>query len=713
MPTQTSVGTIQGNVSGGHAPIVTSHIFLLEATAAGASPSGYGAVARSLLSASSTATSTTYPVAQDQVTGSVTNGLYYVTSDGSGAFNITGDYSCDIGDPVYLYASAGSPGSSFVLQITAISVTSSRTTYTYTFTASNLLYTGQGVLFSPTSLGGEWATLNGSTQTVLGTPSATSFQISTTIAPGTGTDTQTGSVTTVGSINPAIVNLAMLGVCPSSGNFSSGASAIRYVYMNEVSTVAMAQAMAGFATDSLHIGSSATNLIGLQNAALNAANLYDIQGGAPNTAGHIANLTTVSGNGTVPQAELDTLANILAACVDSANTAQTASSACNTLFTDATSNGTTSGVKPIDTASAAINIALNPGTSNVVSLWSLPSGTIPFSPVLSAQPGDFTVALTYNNIASPGSLALDAKGNAFVLNRSSAGYVTELSPAGAVLATSATGGSGFNSIALDAGGNIFASALNSNALYAYTATLGTVTGSPFTTPTLNAPTSVAVDRSNSVYVAQGNSTAGTVQTFSNTATSTPTVASSTTISNTCLTGISQIALDASGYVWASTSSQSAVCRVSATTDAAAFNFTGTKLSGIGNAAIDSSGNGWVPGTGGTLLFEISSSGISSSFGINHLSGTASPWSAIDGGNNVWVANAGGSNDLFEFNNAGTAITGSSGYQSGKLSNPSAVAIDSSGDVWIPNQTGNSVTEIIGVAVPAVTPLSTLSPGVRP
>ena len=67
-------------------------------------------------------------------------------------------------------------------------------------------------------------------------------------------------------------------------------------------------------------------------AAINAANLYNIQGVPLGTTsageGHIAHQATVAGNGTVPQEELDTVADILAACVDSANTATAASAAC-------------------------------------------------------------------------------------------------------------------------------------------------------------------------------------------------------------------------------------------------------------------------------------------------------------------------------------------------------------------------------------------------
>ena len=706
IPSQGSVGSLQGSVFGGHAPIVGAHVFLLEATW-----TGYSAKAKSLLSSTSTSG---YAATQDLTTGSVTNGLYYVTSDSNGAFNVTGDYSCDAGFPVYLYASGGAPNASTVINIAGISETFSSGTYTYTFTASNQLYAGQSIQFLSSSLAGKWATLNGTTQTVLATPTGASFQINTIIAPSTGANTQSGSITAVSAVNPAIVNMAMLGLCPGVGNFTSS---ISYVYMNEVATAAMAYAMSGFATDSIHMGASIPNKVGLQNAALNAANLYNIQGVTLELPGNsaageglIANQATVSGNGTVPQAELDTLGNILASCVDSTNTASSSSATCTMLFANATSSGTTSGVKPIDTASAAINIAHNPGTPNVVALFALASGVVPFAPQLTATPNDFTVAITYNNITAPGSIAIDAIGDAYVPTNSSSGYVTELSPAGAVLATSATGGSGFDSIAVAPNGNVYVAASGSNALYEYTSSLGAVTSSPITSPPMAAPTAVAVDSSNNVYVTDGGNSASTIQKFNSSGTW------SASISNQCLTRVSQIAIDASDTLWASIYTSNAICRVSNPSGNQWFASQGQPNAPT-NVAIDSSGNGWVAAGAQTNLFMYSPFGNQTPYGvINNVAqgGLSSPtFVAIDGGNNVWLTNNGNSYALSEFAHSGTAITTSTGYQSGNLNTPSWIAIDASGDVWVPNQGANSVTELIGVATPTVTPLSALEPGVRP
>jgi len=703
VPTQGSVGTLQGSVFGGHAPIVGSHVFLLEATW-----TGYAAKAKSLLG------STANGVTQDQTAGSVTNGLYYVTSDSNGAFNVTGDYSCDAGFPVYLYAAGGAPDASTVINVTSISETVSASMYTYTFTAGNQLYSGQSVQFSSSSLAGQWATLNSTAQTVLANPSGTSFQISTTVAPGTGANTQTGSITAVGASNPAIANMALLGICPGVGNFTK---LISYVYMNEVSTVAMAYGIAGFATDSVHIGTSSSNEIGLQNAALNVANLYNVQGGALELPGNsaageglIANQATVAGNGTVPQAELNTLGNILAACVDSANTPISASATCTTLFANATSTGTISGVKPIDTATAAINMAHNPGSPNVIALFVLASGVVPFAPQLSSAPNDFTVAITYNNITSPGSIAIDASGNAFVPTNSSSGYVTKLSPAGAVLATSANGGSGFDSIAVAPNGNVLVAANGSNAVYAYTGSLVPVSSSPWTSAQMTAPTAVAVDSSGYVYVTDGGNSASIIQKFNSSGTL------NASISNGCLQRVSQISIDPSDTLWASINSSNDICRVSNPSGNQMFS-SGSQPSAPTNVAIDSSGNGWAAAGAQTNLFLYSPTGNQNSYGVinNALQGGLSSPTvvAIDGGNNVWLTNNGNSYALSEFAHSGAAITTSTGYQSGNLNAPSWIAIDASGDVWVPNKNANSVTELIGVATPTVTPLSALQPGVRP
>jgi hypothetical protein len=71
--------------------------------------------------------------------------------------------------------------------------------------------------------------------------------------------------------------------------------------------------------DEFHVGSTSTTqgLLGIADAAADAANLYNIAGQNGNINNPVANST--ANTFTVPQAEIDTLGNVLAACVDSGN----------------------------------------------------------------------------------------------------------------------------------------------------------------------------------------------------------------------------------------------------------------------------------------------------------------------------------------------------------------------------------------------------------
>ena len=85
--------------------------------------------------------------------------------------------------------------------------------------------------------------------------------------------------------------------------------------MNEVSTIATAYAIAGYATDATHVSSSGSTLAatGIANAFASVTNLETLNTGVALATTPVAN----GGNGTVPQSEINTLANILASCVNS------------------------------------------------------------------------------------------------------------------------------------------------------------------------------------------------------------------------------------------------------------------------------------------------------------------------------------------------------------------------------------------------------------
>jgi len=525
--------------------------------------------------------------------------------------------------------------------------------------------------------------------------------------------------------NSAAGLLAALGSCPASGNFLAQTP---FIYVNEVSTIAAAYAFAGYATDATHVSSSgsALALTGIKNAFANATNLAGISTGA-------ALATTPAGNGTVPQSEINTLANILASCVNSTGSSSTQ---CSTLFTNAASSGS-SGITPTDTATAPINIAHNPG-ANLAALYALSVPAPPFAPSLSAQPSDFTIALSFTGggLNDPNSIAVDGAGNVWTANLGNTSVsqfngVTgaAISPAGGYT------GNGLTvpfSLALDPSGNawvinMYLSTPPSN-VSVFKPGGGTFTGSPFsggglsTQNSFNAtsPRDVAFDANGNAWFANLSGTATELNGVTGAAISPST---GFTISTT-VGSQSGVAVDSAGHVWVSGMNGNVLYEMAVSNGAllGASAYTAGGLEQPYSIAIDASNNIWLPNnydpntlvgntvskfTSVTTGTAISGGGILGPYGV-----------AIDGASNVWVANgirSGGASTpgVSELNNSGAAISPATGYtSSATLGAPPDVAVDSSGNVWVPNAfipvtfaSGNNIVEFVGAAVPVVTPIS--------
>jgi hypothetical protein len=484
-----------------------------------------------------------------------------------------------------------------------------------------------------------------------------------------------------------------LGNCPVAGVFPSST----FVMMNEVSTVAAAYAMAGFATDATHVGSSGTALaqVGIANAFANAANLVELPSGT-------ALATTPAGNGFAPQAQINTLGNILAACVNSTGTVTgpTNPTPCYTLFSNALSSGTT-GVQPIDTATAAINIAHNSAT-NIANLYLLASSSPPFAPGLTVQPKDFTVRLgfTGGGLYHPNMVAIDGKGNAWLSNlnnNSQAGTVTEYSSLGAAISPS-TGyaGGGLASagyIAIDGSGNAW---IANGGCFCITelsssgAPLSGVNG--FTSNQLvGNPGYIAIDGSGTIWVAAP----GEILTASGTG-----AISLAFLDSGVGWGIPRI--DQSGNFWFTNLSSSYVNELSNTGAAlsppAGF-YLGSSTFGRDSTslAFDRFGNVWVIFYGAfntSGVAELSSSGALLSPNAGFGSGGVAI--AVDGANNIWVLD---SVEFYELSQSGTIIFPPTANMSGNVAQ--TLALDGSGDMWVVIQ--NGLFEFIGVAAPVVTP----------
>jgi len=120
-------------------------------------------------------------------------------------------------------------------------------------------------------------------------------------------------------------------------------------------------------------------------------------------------------------------------------------------------------------------------------------------------------------------------------------------------------------------------------------------------------------------------------------------------------------------------------------------------------AFDASGNAWAASSNG--VSEFSRQGVAIGSTATTSGGITNPVSvAVDGAGQVWVANSNGTVSVL--NNAGVAVSPSGGYPGpGTQSAPTGIAVDISGSVWIPDHAGNTVTRLLGAAVPVV-PLAT-------
>jgi streptogramin lyase len=458
----------------------------------------------------------------------------------------------------------------------------------------------------------------------------------------------------------------------------------------------------------------------------------------------VALATTPAGNGTVPQAEINMLANILAACVNSngAVTGGTNPTACYTLFTNAMSGGTTE-IQPTDTATAAINMAHNPGT-NVANLYGLSTANPPFAPALGSQPSDFTIALSFTGggIYGPFSLAIDGLGNVWMVN--TANSISEINGVTGAAISPAAGftGNGLSSpfaIAIDPSNNAwvvnpFTYNYTSGTITAptsvseFTAAGGAATGSPFTggglniAPNLNtlSPRDIAFDANGNAWIA--NNSASVTELNGLTGAAISPVTTGYSISS----GIADpngVAVDAKNHVWVCGFNGNTLYLVNGNTGA----LLGTSAYGAGgmeqpySIAIDGSSNVWMPNQYdpntlvGYTVSEFSTVTTGTAFSGGGILGPNGV--AIDGLGNVWISNeihvgsAPGAG-LTEMNNSGAAVSPSTGYLSSALYAGGDVGVDGSGNVWIANAVvpvsytnGLNVVEFVGAAAPVVTPLS--------
>jgi sugar lactone lactonase YvrE len=539
--------------------------------------------------------------------------------------------------------------------------------------------------------------------------------------------TSSGGNTGAG-VNPAIVLMTALGQCNTVSSTTS-------MIVNEVTTVAAAYALGPFINPahSNQVGADATNQVGIMSAFNTAADLVNISTGT-------ANSLTPVGIGGVPQAELNTLANILAYCVGGS------AGNCNTLENDAfNSSGSTLGTgftTPANTLMAAQQIASYPG-NNVAALYLLATDSPVFEPALSSAPNDWSVAIQYaTNPADTATtsnlsvaLAIDQNNNVWIANNTQSN-VEKISNRGVPYSyspmtntcTNCTPINAPSGLAIDFQGNAWV--LNNGSVFDLCANSGTQcsstygpgAGSGYENVNMQAPSAFAFDGNGNLWITSknpaplnndfpltelvnvGNSTSGSTA-FAN---YTP---------GQKLVGI---AVDAGGNLWVIDQKTNSLYEISPSgavlTTLAAFSPQAVSL--------DQAGNIWVVTESGTPLIEYSSSGtlLSGGSGYKYTSGVF-PFDpqaiAMDGANRIWVTDKNATpqpSSVGEFSDSGTYIGPSTdtGYEmSGMSSAVSGLAIDRSGNIWvgsvfpsqIPGTTSyGAITKFVGLATPVQTPL---------
>jgi hypothetical protein len=518
--------------------------------------------------------------------------------------------------------------------------------------------------------------------------------------------------------NSAILLMAALGSC-------NNINASTFVNIDEVTTVAAAYALGQFMNpaNSAQIG-YLSNQTGIQNAFTTAGNLVNIGTGT-------ASALTPNGNGSIPQTEINTLADILASCVNGSGTN------CTTLFNDAfNSSGSTLGTSfttPTNTLMAAQQIAAYPG-HNVGALFGLTGGIgAPFQTALTSAPNDWTIAVQYaangtDKIFNPRvALAIDNSDNVWIANLGESN-VEMLNNQGVPMAFSpeTSNISTPTALAIDTQGNAWV-ANNGNNTVLGLCPSGGLCGQIYNNTNacnnspcgINEPVWLAFDGSGNLWVVNtGTTSLSELFGIGNSSNANQGFAIYTPSS---VVNPVFVALDVSGNAWVADygsgkSGTDAVEKLSAHGVSLAKE-TGSGLSDPEDVAIDRSGNIWVGSKADAVLTEYNSSGtvLSGSSGFTG-GGIDDPTVVVvDGANRIWTANGGG-NSISEFSNTsgtiGTPISPSTGYTSSGINTTSWLAIDKSGNVWVSSEMPTAVagtslwgaiTEFVGAAAPVVTP----------
>ncbi len=206
-----------------------------------------------------------------------------------------------------------------------------------------------------------------------------------------------------GQSNPAIAMMTALGQCGSL-------TASTYITVNEVTTIGSLAALYPYVTSISQLGSGSSD-------AAQLATAFALVNEYVNTATGTTPGPTLPGGSNAPSLQINTLADILATCVNSSGGVAGDNSPCGNLFSLATPQA---GSAPIDIFGTMLNTLENP-SQNVTAIFNLIAPNSPFQPVLSAAPTSWALPIVAASgvpaISSfSGSPSLIAAGSSTVLS---------------------------------------------------------------------------------------------------------------------------------------------------------------------------------------------------------------------------------------------------------------------------------------------------------
>jgi len=526
---------IAGKVYGGQQPVVGAQVYLFAA-----GTTGYGSAPKNLLLPANG--------------GSVSAG--FVLTGTGGTFNITGDWvpPAAPGDQLFLLAVGGTPGgaggaNANLVQLAALGSASGINSSTFVTidevtTVSSAYALAQYLTYVPGTVPGS--------------------------SPAPGAAWPTTSVAAGAIPNIGIPTTGGSNLCTSAGKWTStGPSTCGYIGLKNA-----------FAT--------VQNLVNISTGAVPVpvtANLYTLSRTPSSQAAGL----TVGNDSYTPSIRVNTLADALAACVNTTGGVAGDGSNCGLLFTALTpvspSGATT--VAPTDTLQAILNLAQYPQLSSSAAgtLITLANNNPPFAipAPLNAKPNDWTLALGFTaggfTTAKPGAyagdstyatgLAIDQQGNlwaASLADQASNGFVAGFNNQGVPLSTNTTttawGGfqtnanGPYGNPAIDLNGNIYFGNENTDVLAAITpsgAALSSFGGGAVTIdPAIGIPLGVALDPSSNVYVEGYDSTIANGEIVKYSSTGAETAGPVGSSNSTWTQGTAQaggIALDNNDNVW--------------------------------------------------------------------------------------------------------------------------------------------------------------------